>query len=304
MIMEKKVAAVDLGASKTRTALIDQKGRILDKKETATPKSSARAITGNIISQVKKLKGFSAIGISATGPIDFKKGALKNPSNIDSKEVPLKRPLEKEFNLPVFLYNDAASAVWGEKHFGLKKNYRNIVFVTISSGIGAGAIVDNHLLIGKDGNAAEVGHFIVDSEYNLPCSCKRGKGHWEGYSSGRNLPRFFKHWLSFHNLKKKYKIEKPEDIFKLSKDKTVAEFLKEVNRINARGISNIITAYSPEIVVLGGSVFLKNEKLLLSGIEKNAEKFLPLPEIKATALKEDVSLLGAAAVVFWPPNEK
>lgn len=297
--MEKKVATVDLGASKTRVALVNKNGRILERKETKTPKKSAKAITDNIISQIKELKGFSGIGISTTGPIDFEKGSLKNPTNIDFKEVPLEKPLEKEFNIPVSVYNDATAAVWGEKHFGSAKKYENIVFITISSGIGAGAIVDSHLLIGKDGNAAEVGHFIVESKYNLPCSCKRGKGHWEGYCSGKNLPHFFKYFSE-----KEFHIEKAEDIFKLSKEKTVFRFLEKVNEINGRGVSNIIAAYSPEIIVIGGSVFLKNEEILLPGIKKNVEKFLSLPEIKATTLREDVSLLGAAAIVFWPPNEK
>jgi len=310
--MKNLAIAVDLGATNLRVALISNKGKILKKVQTKTPKTgkSNKIIAREIIELIKILlkedykKRIKGIGISAAGPIDFKKGELIHPPNIPFKRVPVIKPLKKEFLFPVFLYNDCSSAVWGEKHFGAAKIYKNIVYITISSGIGGGVIVDNHLLFGRSGNAAEIGHFIVDTKYNFPCGCKKGTGHWEGYSSGNNLPRFFNYWLKFHKINKVYSIKKAKDIFDLARnsDKIVLKFLEEIGQINGRGVSNVIVAYDPEIIILGGAVVLNNRKIILSYLKNNIDKFLPLPKIIVTPLQEDVSLFGAAALVFWPPK--
>jgi glucokinase len=90
--------------------------------------------------------------------------------------------------------NDCAAAVLGERHFGAGKGLENLAYVTLSTGLGGGAIVDGHLLIGKDGNAVEVGHITIDPGSSLICGCG-SPGHWEAYSSGSNIPNFVKHSL-------------------------------------------------------------------------------------------------------------
>jgi len=164
--------------------------------------------------------------------------------------------------------------------------------------------VDNHLLRGQNYNAAEIGRFIVDTKYNLLCGCKKGYGHWEGYCSGNNMPRFFKYWLKSNRIKKKYPVKTAKDIFDLAKkaDKIILKFLEEVGQINARGISNVIIAYDPKIIIIGGAVFLNNKKFILPHIKKNIDKYLVPPKIIATPLKENTCLLGAAALVFYLPQ--
>lgn len=309
--MKKDLAiALDLGASNLRTAIIDQKGKILKSAKSKTPNTkSGKLITETIIVLINHLledtnkKRIKAIGIGSIGPIDFQKGEIKNTPNLKAKRINLTKTLEKYFSLPTKLYNDCTAAVWGEKHFGAGKKSKNLVYLTISSGIGAGVIVDNHLLIGHSRNAAEVGHFIIDTKYNLSCECKKGKGHWEAMCSGNNLSRFFNIWLKKNDIRD-YKISKAKEIFTLAdkKDKNVLNFLKEVGQLNGHGISNIIVAYSPEIITIGGSVTLNNKKHILPYLKKNVDKYLKLPKIIATPLKENVVLLGAAALVFYPKN--
>lgn len=307
--MKKDLAvAIDLGASNLRAAVISKKGKILKSLKTETPKTgkSGLIVTKtlivliNILLEKYRKEKIAGISVGAIGPIDFQKGKVLNSPNIPFKEIPLTEPLKKYFSLPVFLSNDCSAAVWAEKIFGAGKKYKNLVYITISSGIGGGAIVDNHLLLGRNYNAAEVGHFIVDTKYNLLCSCKKGRGHWEAYCSGNNLPKFFNYWLKFNKIKGKYPVKTSKDIFKLAKmsDKTVLKFMDEIGQINARGISNIIVAYSPEIITLGGAVFLNNKELLLPYIKKNIDKYLSPPKITATRLKENVVLLGSAALIF------
>lgn len=310
--MKKLAIAIDLGATNLRVALVSQQGKILKKIQTHTPKKSKsnKIIAETIISLAKSIlqkqnkKNIIGIGISAAGPIDPKRGELINPPNIPFKRVPVVAPLKKQFKIPTFFCNDCSTAVWGEKHFGAGKKYQNIVYITISSGIGGGVISDNHLLFGRAGNVAEIGHFIVDTKYNFPCGCKKGVGHWEGYCSGNNLPRFFKYWLKYQKIKKKYSIKTAKEIFDLAKrkDKIILKFLKEINKINAKGVSNVIVAYDPEIIIFGGAVVLNNREIIIQGIKKYVDKFLPTPKIVVTPLKDDVTLFGAASLVFWPPK--
>ncbi len=310
--MKKDLAvAIDLGASSLRVAIISKNGKFLKYLKTETPKTgdSGVIVTEKIIDLVNLLlqgqskKEIAGIGISSIGPLDYKSEKVLDSPNIPFKKIPLIKLLKKYFSLPIYLANDCTAAVWGEKIFGGGKKYKNLVYITISSGIGGGAIVDNHLLSGHNHNAVEVGHFIVDTKYNLLCSCKKGHGHWEAYCSGRNLPHFFNHWLRYNEIKKKNSIKTAKDIFNLAmkEDSTALKFLKEVGQINARGVSNVIVAYNPEIIILGGAVFLNNKKFILPYIKKNIDKYLTPPEIIASPLKEKTTLFGAAGLVFKLP---
>lgn len=311
--MKRFAIAIDLGATNLRVALISREGKILGKKSVPTPQSqSSQVIINEIVSLIQTtiknsrttINQIKGIGISAAAPVDISKGEIVNPPNIPCKKISPTETLKKKFHLPVTLYNDCTAAVWGEKHFGKGKKYKNIVYITISSGIGGGIISNDRLLLGRSGSAGEIGHFNIAAPYRFPCSCKKGINHWEGFCSGNNLPRFFKFWQKNHKITPPYYVHNAKEIFALvkAKNKIALKFLKEVNKLNALGISNVIVAYDPEIIILGGAVVLNNKEIILAGIKKNVEKFLPIPKIVATSLKSDVSLFGAAALLFWPPN--
>ncbi|MBU1045514.1 ROK family protein [Patescibacteria group bacterium] len=309
--MEKDLAiAVDIGATNLRAGIVSKNGKILKRFETQTPKIKNRPnlLISTIIVLINSLlehydkKRILGIGAAVASPIDPKKGEIVTPPNLPYKEVPIVKPLKKYFSMPVIIANDCTAAVWAEKHFGAGKASKNFVYLTISSGIGAGIIADNHLLTGHNENAGEVGHFIVDTTYNLPCPCKKGTGHWEGYCSGSDMPFFLKIWLKSEKIKKKYAVKTSKDIFDLAKgkDKNILSFLKEIGKINARGISNIIVAYNPEIIIMGGAIVLNNHALIIPEIKKNIDKFLAPPKIIISPLKENACLLGAASLIFYP----
>ena len=140
---------------------------------------------------------------------------------------------------------------------------------------------------------------MVDTEYNLPCSCQKGHGHWEAYASGNNIPKFFRVWKEKNHLETRFP-SAAKDIFKAArkKDKVALKFMEEMGKINGRGISNVIAAYDPEIIILGGAVALGNGDLVLKYSKKYIDKFLRLPKIKITTLGENAPLLGAAAEIF------
>jgi glucokinase len=305
---ENKLAiAADIGGTNMRVAIVDEKGKIIAKNVTKTVQKgkSGKVVADQVIGEIKKLIGgdstkkYKGIGVSIASPIDYKKGGSTNPPNMNFSFVPIIEPLKKTFKLPIYIINDCNAGALGEKYFGSGKKYSHLVYITMSSGIGGGAIVNDNLLLGKDGSAAEVGHMHVDGKYNLPCTCQKGRGHWEAYASGNNIPKFFRAWAQ-KNHSKYPLLSSAKDIFDAARkrDKIVLKFMEELGKINGRGLSNVIAAYDPEIIVLGGAVALNNSEILLRYAKKYVDKFLRLPIIKTSNLRENAPLLGAAAFVF------
>lgn len=299
--------AVDLGASNVRVALVSSSGKVIVKISEPTIKKGrdGNVISKQIIRMIREMRArhptkIMGIGIASIGPLDYRRGGAACSPNVPFAFIPLVGPLRQAFRVPVSLFNDCNAAVRGEQRFGAGRDKRNIVYITISTGIGAGVIADGKLLLGKSGNAAEVGHFTVDTKYNLRCTCKRGDGHWEGYASGRNIPKFFTQWARTHGKKIRHTFQTAKDIFAAgrARDPAVREFLDELSKINARAISNIIVAYDPELITIGGSVALRNPSRILHGIKKYVDRYLSTPPIAITKLGQDITLLGAAAGFF------
>ena len=305
---DKFAMAIDLGASNVRVAIVSLTGNIVSKVKEQTIKEGREgiAVTKQIIRLSEAVldaiqrSNLCGIGISSIGPLDYQKGGPLNSPNIPFSFIPLVRPLKNHYNLPVYLLNDGNAAVLGEKKFGAGKKTKNLVYITLSTGIGGGAIVDGNLLYGKGGNAAEVGHILVDTSYNILCSCKKGYGHWEGLASGNNIPRFFEYWIKKEKQKTDFEVRETKDIFKALKEgnSLALGFVNELSKINAHALSTIIVAYDPELITLGGSVALNNPGSILGGIMKYLDHYLPLPIIEITKLGEDITLLGAASTAF------
>lgn len=299
--------AIDLGATNLRVGLVTATGQIEHMTMSAIPRElpDAGIITDLIIRTIhslvpnKEIGTLAGIGIGAAGPIDRSRTAIVHPPNIPLDTIPLSCPIAAEFDLPVRLVNDCCAGLLGEAYFGEGKRTRNLVYVTMSTGVGAGVIANGNIVLGRDGNAGEIGHLFVDSDYNLTCGCG-GKGHWEGYASGRFLPRFYREWQQ----KKGILPDNPEilsagDIFEaIRKDRVPGgnDFLQELGKINARGISDLIVAYDPDTIVLDGSVVLNNQDLIIPPIEQYADRYLPMPRLAVSSLAGFAPLLGASII--------
>ncbi|MEM3716377.1 MAG: ROK family protein [Candidatus Bathyarchaeia archaeon] len=321
--MFKKVAiGVDLGGTNVRVALGDSEGRILGKIVERTEKGrGAEGISKQIIEMIRaitaekvSLKDVEGIGIGSAGPLDIKRGGLMKPTNLPFDFVPLVKPIEEEFGLPTKLLNDCVAAVMGEKYFGLGKGHDNLVYITISTGIGGGVYVDGHLLIGKDGNAHEIGHFTIDFEGRLLCGCGR-RGHWEAYCSGNGIPNYARLIIEGEGLMRVEGSQLIEDIRRKGyvdiTAKTIYDYAKaddvaakiiveKVGALNAIGFACVIDAYDPSLITVGGSVTLNNPDLVIDPIKRHVYKHARnrVPEITLTPLGEDAVLYGAIASVF------
>jgi glucokinase len=300
------VIAVDLGATTTRVALVGFGGEILEKLSSPTPTAgdSPEAITHHLAKLIREVlfarpgSAPSAIGISAAGPIDHRQGAVINPPNLPFRAIPLTGPLGKEFGLPVRMANDCHAGVLGEAIYGAGSGCRDLVYLTLSTGIGGGVVCNGRLVLGRDGNAAEIGHFHVDSTYGIPCGCG-GSGHWEGYASGRSIPRFFARWRERSgHAAGNTDSSSAAGIFAAARreDPAALGFLEALGAINGRGVSDVIVAYDPSLIVLDGSVVLRNHDLILPYLLPHVDRFLPLPEIRLTTLEGLAPLLGASVL--------
>ncbi|MEM2740468.1 MAG: ROK family protein, partial [Candidatus Bathyarchaeia archaeon] len=221
-----------------------------------------------------------------------------------------KNPIEDELDTPIFMVNDASAAALAEHMFGIGVGLANLVYITLSTGIGGGVIIDNNLLKGKDGNAHEVGHIVVDIEERLICGCG-GRGHWEAYCSGSGIPKYTRLiaeserdlWSSsllyretegyLDRITSKY-------VYDLARrgDSFSVKIVESVGRINAMGFASVINVYDPELITVGGSIAFYNPDLVLPYIERWVGRYTVnrVPRIAITPLGADIGLYGGMAV--------
>lgn len=311
--MNQKIAlAVDLGGTNLRVAAVTEDGKIVTREEESTchEGDSGEVVTEQIIRLLKKVQSkfydgeIRGIGIGVPGSFDMEKGGIY-ASNVSEYFVPIVEPLTRELSFPVYVLNDASMAALGEQKFGAGKEIKNFVYVTISTGIGAGAIVNGELIQGLSKNVGKLGHEKIESEYDLPCTCGQGNNHWESYGSGKNIPRFFAAWGEKMGLSKEDTavIDTPELFDKVkNQDKNAIAFMNELGKINAIGISNAIREYNPERIVLGGSVSLYHGDVLIKYFTPHLDSFSNRPEIVISSLGNDNALVGAATLVFEKQN--
>ncbi len=316
------VLGVDIGATYTRVVLADNDGTFLARAKTRTPREDdSLAVAHNIIRAARHLlreQGVSdselkGIGVGSIGPLDMRRGILIRPANLPVENVEVVAPLSREFGVPTYLVNDCVAAAIGEKHFGAGRDVENLVYITISTGIGSGVYVNGHLLLGKDGNAHEVGHIVVDAEGKLVCGCGK-RGHWEAYSSGTGIPQLacmlisergeeaFRESVLYERTGGDPKRLDAKMIYDAAKegDALALEIVREAGRYNAIGVANVINVYDPELITMGGSVTLNNVELVLGPIKEMVGDYVinRPAEIRVTPLGEDVGLYGAVALAL------
>jgi len=185
------LAGIDLGGTQVRVALARSDGNLLASVKTKTPLlGSPQAMVDWAAAEIDRHRGrekVRSITIAAPGPIDLKRGVLVNPPNLPWKNVPLAAMLARATGARVHLANDADMAGLGEFHHGAGRGTRNMVYITWSTGVGGGLIIDGKLHRGGHGTAGEIGHMIIDP--NGPLDNCGQRGCLEAFVGGANLAR-------------------------------------------------------------------------------------------------------------------
>jgi glucokinase len=304
---------VDLGATNVRAVVADEEGTVIGKSDDGTPRGpNGIAITEAVLRVTREACAEAGIdpgdvvaaGIGSIGPLDLAEGAVENPANLPDTidRIPLTGPLSVLLDTDrVYLHNDTNAGVIGER-FHSDSNPDDIVYITISSGIGAGVCVDGNVIAGWDGNAGEVGHMTVDPNDFMTCGCGHD-GHWEGYCSGNNIPRYARElYRDDPTVETALPVEDPDftavDVFEHAGEDDFADFvIDNICHWNAMGVANVIHAYAPLIVYVGGAVALNNPELVVEPIRERIDDMVMvnIPDIQLTNLGDEVVVKGALA---------
>src|SRR6202171_3779436 len=185
------LAGIDLGGTQVRVALARSDGQLVASVKTKTPLlKTPQAMVDWAAAEIERHRGrekVSTIAIGAPGPIDVKRGILVNPPNLPWRNVPLAAMLKKATGAKVLVANDADMAGLGEFHRGAGRGTRNMVYITWSTGVGGGLIIDGKLHRGAHGSAGEVGHMIIDP--NGPLDTCGQRGCLEAFIGGAHIGR-------------------------------------------------------------------------------------------------------------------
>lgn len=189
-MMTTLAVGVDLGGTNLRAGLVDRDGRVLARSSVETgANATAEVVVAKIAGLVAELKSKAeghvvAVGCGVPGIVDAVSGVVHRSPNLPEwNEVPVRDLIAQALQLPLALDNDANMHALGEARFGAGKGHRNMVLLTLGSGIGGGLILNGEIFHGDCGFAGEVGHLIIEPD-GLPCGCG-GRGCWELFAGSR-----------------------------------------------------------------------------------------------------------------------
>jgi len=313
------VLAIDLGGTNMRAGIISDKGEVLARECTLTRADGGLEAVINrlftVIDHLLNLKTvrqspIGAISIAAAGVIDTRQGIINASPNLPGWiDVPLRRLIEEKFKLKVFLLNDANAAALGEHRFGAGKGANNLIYVTVSTGIGGGIIIDGQLYSGSSGGAGEVGHMTIDVN-GLKCNCGN-VGCLEVLASGTAIAaeamrRIRGGESSFLVKVVDSKIENitAEKVAMAAEqgDSLAVDVIATAAGYLGVGIVNLVNIFNPDMVIIGGGVSKIGDRLLNPVRQLVSARAFPLMaqavHILPARLGDDAGVIGAAVFAF------
>jgi glucokinase len=318
LLSRKWIVGVDLGGTTTKLAFITTEGEIVHKWEIPTDNTNeGQNITGNIakaidekLAEHDQLKSnLLGIGMGAPGPVNYEKGIVLNVVNLGWPDnYPLKDRLEAATSLPAAIENDANSAALGEMWMGAGAGAKDLVCVTLGTGVGGGVIVGGKVVQGINGAAGEIGHITAIPSGGAPCNCGK-TGCLETVASATGIVRLAKIELA-KGLKGELSEKLAEngsitakDVFDAARnsDELAQSVLDEVSFHLGFVLASIANTLNPEKIVLGGGVS-KAGDILVDPVKNNFEKFAFSPvrdstKLALATLGNDAGVLGAAWLI-------
>lgn len=319
MASEHTVIGIDLGGTKISTGLVRNDGKIIarDYQQTRAAEGQAavieRVLDGarRVIAQAEIGRSqAAAVGIGAPGPLDIAAGVVVAPPNLPGWErVPLKQLIEDDLGITTFLENDANAAALGEYHFGAGRGVEHMIYITVSTGIGGGLILDGKLYHGASGMAGEIGHITIKPGGPL-CGCGN-RGCLEAMASGTAIARRARERVTSgaSTLIAGLAEGDPQRITaKLvaeaasQGDAEAQEILAEAMDYLGIGVANLVNLFNPQLIVIGGGLMNIGEKLFRP-VRRAIDQHTFPPATQAVkvvpaALGDDAGMLGAAAVAL------
>lgn len=301
------IIGVDLGGTNLRAAMVRaEDGVILAEHRVRT---EAEAGPDVVIGQILAVIGLAraalpangelvGIGIGSPGPLDpFAGVVIYMPNLVGWTNIPLRQILESQTGLPVELGNDANAAAVGEWIYGAGRGLHNLVYVTVSTGIGGGVIADGKLVLGRKGSATEVGHHIMDWAT---------RESWEDLAAGPGLARAAARAMAadagtlLHTMTTVDHVSSTHVALAAAQGDTVAQHLMQrEGELIGVGLVNMLFLYSPDLIVVGGGVAMNNPTLLDTArtvIQRDAFEVYRAVPVQLASLGDQVGILGAVAL--------
>jgi glucokinase len=307
--MTAKIIGVDLGGTRIRAACLDHDLNILNRQETLTLANAGGpdAVIGRMIDLIRSIwpdEPVAGIGVSSPGPLDPNTGVVLAPPNLTGwKHVPLAARLNSAFGVPVYIGKDTNVAVLAETARGAAQGCRDVVYITLSTGIGAGVLVDGRLLLGHGGLATEVGSMLM----LIDGKAMRFEAAAAGPALAQNARERLQHGVQSFMVEMvggDWERVNTKTLGKAAQqgDALALEIVERAGYIIGLGLTTVLHLFNPEIMVIGGGVSNIGEPLftpLHRTIREHViyDGYINTLRIEQAALGEDVSIIGGAALV-------
>ena len=313
---------IDVGGMSIKGGIVDSEtGKIIVQhaipttakytKEYSISEDIAKVIDYILNEAKMKIDDIVGIGIGQPGSIDSERGVIRYSNNIALENVPVVDELKKKYSLPIYISNDANCAALGEYVFGAGRGYKDIVFITLGTGVGSGIIIDGKLFEGRSGAGAEAGHMVIVTNGNK-CNCGRC-GCWETYASATALIKQTAAAMELpenkdslmHEIAKEEGKVSGKTAFVAAKkgDKGGQAVVDQYIKYIGEGLINMANIFRPDAILIGGGISKEKEYLtkplqdMLDSVAYGG-KFNPRVIVKTASLQNDAGILGAAALVL------
>lgn len=298
------VLALDLGGTQLRTALVLPDGKLVARRAEPTPtdgpamvEAASRALrTASAQAAAANVGAPQALGISAPGPLDPATGTLIDPPNLDRRlwGFPLAATLGEALGVDGYLERDTQVAALAEGQFGAARGIADYVYLTVSTGIGGGVVIDGRLMRGPDLLAGELGHLTIDLD-GPPCGCG-ARGHLEAISSGTGIARAARE-RGLGDIPAA-RVAALED----AGDDTAHQIMEYARHAFAAALVTIVDLFNPTRVVVGGGIAIGQGERLLGPARDAVERLAfrrqaARVDIVPALLGDDVGLIGALSLV-------
>lgn len=288
---------IDLGVNYILGVLSDLNGNIVNEKKLKLHKNTYTDTEINIKKVIRYLisntpestYGVVGIGIGVPGIVN-KQGKILLAPNLGWKNINLQEGIEKEFQLPVIIDNEANAGAYGEKFFGAGREFEDLIYISAGIGIGIGLIFNNELYRGKNGFSGEMGHMIIEVN-GKKCSCG-SNGCWELYASEKSLLTEAKRVLNSSITDEEVSLEYLIELAQTNDE--VANQFKQVGYYLGIGINNIINTFNPEQIIIGNRLAMAKEWLEESLLEVIESYTLKQHQENLTITFAELSIYSAA----------
>lgn len=304
-----KTIGVDIGGTKIAAGVVDSTGRLLAQTKRDTLAEDPRAIEAAVISAVAELRAqhdIVAVGVAAAGFVSPRRDGVTFAPNIAWRDHPLRDRLATGIDVPIVVENDANAAGWAEYRFGAGRDVRSLIMLTVGTGLGGALVVDDALVRGAHGVAAEIGHLRVVPNGHY-CGCGH-EGCWEMYASGRALTRAARMAVrtDFERAGRLLELAGEDKVrgqhvttAAQEGDPLAVELLADLGTWIGEGVAGLAAVLDPELFVIGGGV-ADSGPLLIEPARRafraqlSARGYRPEARIERAVLGNEAGIIGAA----------